>query len=95
MKKRITITDLRKLVEAINEDKTKDKNVLLVVSGAYGGYQVQLTGKYDKTTNQYLSKLRSAATRITDGFMSARETISRLYEALFGGKIETLIEIWN
>lgn len=95
MKKYITITDLRKLVKELNEEMTTNKNVVLVVSGAYGGYQVQLTGKYEEVSKTWASRLHSGATEITNGFCSARETISRLESAYRSGKIQQKINLWN
>ena len=72
------------LVGALNKKYCKNTKNELRVSQAYGGYEVQLTGKKDKRfkkgANYLKNSLGSAIAQITYGHTSASETTNKLRE---------------
>lgn len=78
----ITKKDLETEVARLNDKYCSRTGNELRVQGAYGGYQVQLTGKRRKDGKGYRG-MGSGCTEITYGFQSARDTLADLwlYEA--------------
>lgn len=76
-----TKKDLEYEIRRLNEKYCKSGKNELRLSQAYGGYQVQLTGKRTKKGGFYKNSLRSGAASITSGYGNASETLSALYKA--------------
>ena len=75
----ITRKDLQYEVDRLNKKYCKNTKHKLSVQGAYGGYQVQLTGKRRKDGKGYRGYLRSGVSSMTYGFRSAKDTLFDLY----------------
>ena len=80
----VTKKDLFSRVNALNRKYCKNTKNVLRVSQAYGGYEVQLTGKKDKrykNKNRWLKgSLGSGVACITYGHDTARNTLNKLNE---------------
>ena len=87
----ITKKDLQAEVDRLNKkycDKSKHE---LVVSGAYGGYMVQLTGKKRKDGKGFRG-MGSGVTDITRGYTSARKTMTDLIYADANGIVSDRVK---
>lgn len=73
-------------VNRLNRKYAKNSKHKLRVQGAYGGVQVQITGKQGK--RGYRGYLGSGADSITTGFLSPKETLFKLYQADSQGDIK-------
>ena len=62
---------------------------------AYGGYQVQLTGKRKKTGGWYKNSLGSGCASITTGYESATKTLDALYKADSKGWVRSTVKHHN
>lgn len=74
----ITRKDLEAEVARLNDKYCSRTGNELRVQGAYGGYQVQLTGKRRKDGKGFRG-MGSGCTEITYGFQSARDTLADLW----------------
>ncbi len=84
----ITKKDLQSEVERLNKKYFSRSANELCVQGAYGGYQVQLTGKLRKDGKGYRG-MGSGRKNITYGFQSARNTLADLWKSDSKGWIKS------
>lgn len=90
----ITKKDLQAEVDRLNQRYcSKSKNELRI-DCAYGGYQVQLTGKKSKDGKNWIG-LGSVCSSITHGYQSAREALNDLYYYTSRGIVESTIKRYN
>lgn len=75
----ITKKDLQVEVDRLNKKYCSRTGNELRIQGAYGGYQVQLTGKRRKDGKGFRG-MGSGCTEITYGYQSARDTLAVLYK---------------
>lgn len=75
----ITKKDLQVEVDRLNKKYCSHTGNELRIQGAYGGYQVQLTGKRRKDGKCFRG-MGSGCTEITYGYQSARDTLADLYK---------------
>ena len=75
----ITKRDLQAEVDRLNDKYCSKTGNELRIQGAYGGYQVQLTGKRRKDGKGYRG-MGSGCTEITYGYQSARDTLNDLWK---------------
>ena len=88
----ITKKDLEYEVAQLNEKYCKKTGNELRVAQAYGGYQVQLTGKRRKDGKGYRG-MGSGASEITYGYLPARETLANLHKQDARGWVKETISI--
>ena len=62
---------------------------------AYGGYQVQLTGKRKKSGGYYKNSLGNGRASITTGYGSATKTLDALYKADSKGWLRSSVKHYN
>lgn len=72
----VTITDLRREIDNLNETYTKHSRVMFDIDCAYGGYQVVLKSK---PKYRYETLLGTGEYGFAGGHDSARNTINNLY----------------
>lgn len=87
--------DLKREVERLNKKYCKNTKNELMVSGAYGGVKVNLTGKEykrGKKTHWYKGSLGSGQADITYGYTSPKATLFKLYEADSKGWLKSSIK---
>lgn len=87
-----TIKDLKCEVAKLNEKYCKDTKNEFVVSQAYGGCRVELTGKCKKGGGWVEGSLGSGCSSITNGYQSARQTFYDLCVYDSKGGIERAIQ---
>lgn len=75
----ITKKDLQAEVDILNKKYCSKSGNELRIQGAYGGYQVQLTGKRRKDGKGYRG-MGSGCAEITYGYRSAKETLFDLWK---------------
>ena len=83
--------DLKNYVNLLNDKYCKNIKNHFAIEGAYGGYQVVLTGKTYKRgskTHYYKNSLKSAAASVTHGFFSPTTTLNKLYKADSSGYVK-------
>lgn len=73
-----TKKDLQKQVDYLNERYFKNSVDKLVVDQAYGGYQVNLTGKRNKDGSWKKHSTGSGRKCVTYGYLTAREVSDKL-----------------
>ena len=88
----------KELFAEVNRFNTKycrsGKNKL-TVSQAYGGYQVQLTGKEKKAGGYYKGSLGSGRASVTQGYGNATQTLNALYKSDSKGWLRSNINYYN
>lgn len=95
MANRITKKELQAQVDSLNNTMCKNTKHKYVVSGAYGGYQVQLTGKRSKDGKGWRGALRSGNTSVTSGYQSARTTLNDLNSKVVSGEAKRQLSYWE
>lgn len=79
----ISIKNLEKAVDNLNESYMKKSNNKFAVSSAYGGYKVVITGKYKRVRGKGVyTGMGSGEASVTYGYMSAKDTLAQLGEIL-------------
>lgn len=68
-------------VKRFNNKYCRNTKNKLVVGSAYGGYQVQLTGKRYKNNPNKWRGIGSGASSVTWGFQTPKDTLGELYKA--------------
>lgn len=91
----ITKKDLQYEVDRLNNKYCKNTKHKLYVSQAYGGYQVNLTGKRRKDGKGFRGYLGSGATHITYGHDTARNTLKKLFEVDSRGYIKEKVNYYE
>ena len=92
---RITINDLRELVNEYNKRYCQKTKHHLEVDCAYNGYKVVLTGKQYKNSQKWRGYLGSGCYSLTDGYQTPRETINALFKADCNGSVLYSIKYWE
>ena len=95
---RVTKKDLYAAVAEYNNRFCKHTKNELMVSGAYGGYGINLTGKRDKrykSPKWRKGSLRSGQTNITYGYDSARNVLTALHNEARSGNLKRKISYWE
>lgn len=92
---RFTRKDLDRQVADLNKRYCNGTKHTLRVSGAYGGYQVQLTGKRRKDGKGWRGYLGSGVSEITRGYVSAREASDELARRTYSGELKRKINYWE
>lgn len=90
----ITKKDLEAEVARLNDKYCSRTGNELRVQGAYGGYQVQLTGKRRKDGKGYRG-MGSGCTEITYGFQSARDTLADLWRYEAKGDVRNKVRAYE
>lgn len=90
-----TKKDLFKEIDRLNKKYCKGGKNRLVVSQAYGGYQVCLTGKKKKSGGYYKGSLNSGCASITNGHDTATNTLNSLYKSDSRGWLSSDIKYYN
>lgn len=90
-----TKKDLQYEISRLNNKYCKGGKNKLTLDQAYGGYQVQLTGKRKKTGGWYKNSLGSGCASITTGYESATKTLDALYKADSKGWLRSSVKHHN
>lgn len=90
----ITKKDLQAEVDRLNKKYCAKSGNELRVQGAYGGYQVQLTGKRRKDGKGFRG-IGSGVTEITYGYRSARETLADLWKNEAKGWVKSTVKYYD
>lgn len=89
-----TKKDLLSEVERLNEKYCKKTKNELYVQCAYGGYQVQLTGKKRKDGKGFVG-IGTSRINVTRGYHTANETLVELYQSDSKGDVEQTIKYFE
>lgn len=89
-----TKKDLYAEVERLNEKYCKKTKNKLCIGCAYGGYQVQLTGKERKDGKGFIG-LGTACMNITRGYKTVDETLFELYRCDSLGDVESMVKYFE
>lgn len=73
-----TLKDLRDYVKAINNVLCKNTKNEFIVTQAYGGYGVSLTGKKNRNGTRKKGSLGTAQHQVSNGHDTAKKTIDYL-----------------
>lgn len=87
--------DLEYEVSRLNKKYCKNTKHELRVQGAYGGYQVQLTGKRRKDGKGWRGYIGSGAADMTRGFQNPRSTLKELMDSDSKGELKRRITYWE
>ena len=87
-----TKKELREEIDRLNKKYCKNTKNKLVLGSAYGGYQVQLTGKRYKNNPRKWRGIGSGVSSMTYGFQSAKNTLNNLYEIDSKGYLRSRIK---
>lgn len=89
--------DLQQAVAFMNEKYCKGTKNEFVLSGAYGGYKVELTGKRDKRSSSKWLKgsIGSGRSDVTYGFSTPTKTLQSLYEEDAKGRLKSKVSYWE
>ena len=87
----ITGKDLQAEVDRLNKKYCAKSGNELRVQGAYGGYQVQLTGKRRKDGKGFRG-MGSGCSNVTYGYGSARSTLADLWKNEANGTIRNIVK---
>ncbi len=87
----ITRKDLQAEVDILNKKYCAKSGNELRIQQAYGGYQVQLTGKRRKDGKGFRG-IGSGCTEITYGYRSAKETLFDLWKNDAKGWVKTTVK---
>lgn len=90
-----TKKDLQYEINRLNNKYCKGGKNKLTLSEAYGGYQVQLTGKRKKAGGYYKDSLGSGCASITYGYESATKTLDALYKSDSKGWLRSSVKRHN
>ena len=90
----ITKKDLQDEVDRLNKKYCSKSGNELKVYGAYGGYQVSLSGKRRKDGRGYRG-IGSGCINITSGYQSARETLADLWKKDAKGYVKSNIKYYS
>ena len=90
----ITKKDLQVEVDRLNAKYCRRTGNELRVQGAYGGYQVQLTGKRRKDGKGWRG-IGTGCTEVTYGYQSARQTLNDLWTADSKGYVKSKISSYE
>lgn len=94
-----TKTDLFERVKALNRKYCRNGKNRLRVSQAYGGYEVQLTGKTDKRCKKKMKWLKgslgSGSVNVTFGHDTATKTLNKLNEFDSKGYVKSKISYYS
>ncbi|MCQ2801401.1 MAG: hypothetical protein MJ222_01935 [Bacilli bacterium] len=84
-----TKKDLEKEVSRLNEKYFKHDKEHLVINGAYGGWMVGITGKYNKKRKKYPKWTSSGLDCVGNGYHdTAKKTIDGLRKAENDGSLK-------
>lgn len=86
-----TKKDLYAEVERLNAKYCKNTKNKLKVGSAYGGYQVQLTGKRYKNNARKWRGIGSGVSSVTYGYQSATNALNDLYMSESKGHLRSQI----
>ena len=86
-----TKKELQSEIDRLNKKYCKNTKNKLKVGSAYGGYQVQLTGKRYKNNPRKWRGIGSGVSSVTFGYQSATKTLSDLYKAESKGHLRSQI----
>ena len=94
---RTTKKDLEKAVAELNKIYCKRSKNELMVSSAYGGYGVRLTGKRDKRKRFGWRKgsLRSGQSDVTYGYQTPAKALNDLYATVRSGDLKRQVSYWD
>ena len=87
-----TKKELREEIDRLNKKYCRNTKNKLVLGSAYGGYQVQLTGKRYKNNPHKWRGIGSGVSSMTYGFQSAKNTLSDLHEIDSKGYLQSRIK---
>ncbi len=92
-----TKRDLQNAVDFYNERYCKKSKNMLVISQAYGGYSVVLTGKRNRKTHRPLvGSLGTAVANVGNAYHdTATNTLNRLYKEDSRGYLKSSIEFYD
>lgn len=88
---RYTAKELQSAVDSLNNQYCKKTKNELYLQKAYGGYQVQITGKKRKDGRGFLG-MGSARKDVTCGFQSVRDTMTELLHSAVRGDLKSHID---
>lgn len=88
---RITKKDLESYVSFLNKSVCKNTKNHFVVTGAYGGYGVSLTGKRNKNGTRKKGSMGTAHHQVSNGHDSARKTIDYISKSYSNGFLKEIV----
>ena len=92
---RITKKDLVSYVKFLNEDLCANTKNHFVVTQAYGGYGVSLTGKKNKNGSRKKGSLGTAQHQVSNGHDSSRKTIEHLSKYYSKGYLRETVKAYE
>ena len=92
---RITKKDLVSYVKFLNEDLCANTKNHFVVTQAYGGYGVSLTGKKNKNGSRKKGSLGTAHHQVSNGHLSSRKTIQDLSKFYSNGYLKDTVKRYD
>ena len=96
---KVTKKELQAVVDDYNKRYCKKTKNELVLTGAYGGYGIRLTGKKDKrckkTVRWRKGSLRSGQTDVTYGYQSPSKVLDEFHGIVRTGGLKRKIKYWE
>jgi len=88
----VTKKDLISYVNFLNNDLCKNTKNCFIVTSAYGGYGVSLTGKKNKNGSRKKGSLNTAHVQVSNGHDSARKTIEYISKSYSKGWLKDIVK---